>query len=105
MAITITRGHSDPILDAIINALKSYEKDHAKAKIDLYRLDDVSVRIRIIDPSFQGLNEPKRHDKVWQYLDKLPEEVQSDVTMLVLVTPKEKKPSFANLEFEDPIPV
>ena len=37
-------------------------------------------------------------------LEKLPEEVQSDISMVVLLTPAETKRSLANLEFEDPSP-
>jgi hypothetical protein len=34
----------------------------------------------------------------------LPDEIQSDLSSLILLAPEETKKSFANLEFEDPIP-
>lgn len=57
-----------------------------------------------MDASFQGLDKPGRHAKVWHYLQQLPEDVQGDVSMLLLLTPEETKMSFANLEFDDPVP-
>ena len=104
MAIGIPRGERDAALDQIVHALAAYERDHPSAHIDVYRQNAVSVRIRIIDPSFKRLEKSARHDAVWQYLDSLPEEMQSDVSMLVLLSPDEKSASFANLEFEDPVP-
>jgi hypothetical protein len=41
--------------------------------------------------------------KPWQYLGELPEEVQSDISTVLLLTPDETKKSFANFEFDDPI--
>jgi hypothetical protein len=37
-------------------------------------------------------------------LDTLPDEVQSNLSTVILLTPEETRMSFANLEFEDPIP-
>ena len=104
MAIGIPRGERDSALDQIVDALAAYERDHPAAQIDVYRQNAVSIRIRIIDASFQRLEKSARHDAVWQYLDSLPEETQSDISMLVLVSPDEKRGSFSNLEFEDPVP-
>jgi stress-induced morphogen len=104
MAIQIPRGSSDPIIERIIEALRSYEADHPSSQIDLYRQNSVSVRVRIIDPDFAGRNKVERSQMVWKYLDRLPEETQSDISTLVLLVPEETRMSFANLEFEDPIP-
>jgi hypothetical protein len=104
MAIQILRGKSDSTIESIKSALAAYQKANAGAKIDLYRQNSVSVRIRIIDASFVGMTKPERHDKVWHYIEQLPEEAVSDISMLVLLTPKETKMSMANMEFDDPIP-
>jgi hypothetical protein len=64
----------------------------------------VSVRVRIIDPSFDGKTKPERNDIVWNYLTELSDDEQSDISMLLLLTPSETKHSFANFEFEDPVP-
>ncbi len=103
MAVNIPRGKSDQIIEQIKGELEAYEAAHGNAKIDVYRQNPVSVRIRVIDPSLKGLDRPERHNKVWPYLEKLPEDVQSDISMLVLLTPDEVENSFANLEFDDPI--
>ena len=104
MAIKIPRGKSDDILEKIITALRSYEAEHPRAEIDLYRQNSVSVRVRIIDPEFSGQGKPQRNELVWRYFDTLPDEAQSDISTLLLLTPEETKTSFANFEFDDPIP-
>ena len=103
MSVKILRGGSDKTLDRVKKALQSYASDHPRAQIDLYRQNAVSVRIRIIDPEFGDATRVERHETVWSYLDSLPDEVQSDISMLVLITPDETKKSAANLEFEDPV--
>ena len=104
MSITIPRGGPDPILDEIIETLRPYEADHPGSEIALYRQNSVSVRIRIIDPAFAGQNKIQRNQLIWRYLEKLEEDIQSDISTLILITPDETKMSFANFEFEDPVP-
>lgn len=104
MAINILRGDSDTIIDTIIAALRVYEADHPRAQIDLYRQNPVSVRVRIIDPDFAGQAKPQRSQQAWRYLGDLPDEVQGDISTILLLTPNEAKRSFANFEFEDPVP-
>jgi stress-induced morphogen len=104
MAIDVPRGHSDVTIKKIIAALENYEHDHADARITLYRQNPVSVRVRIIDPSFAGKGKPERNQLAWNYLNELSEDVQSDISMLLLLTPDETKKSFANFEFDDPVP-
>jgi hypothetical protein len=101
MAITI-RGSSDDTLLSIKTALQDYDEQHPDARIELYRQNSISVRIRVIDPAFVRMEKSDRHEKVWGHLEKLPEEVQSDISMVVLLTPEEAKMSLANLEFDDP---
>jgi len=104
MPINIPRGKSDKVIERIIASLRDYEADHPRAQIDLYRKNVVSVRIRIIDADFACLDRAQRSDQVWKYLDQLPDEVQGDISSLLLLTPEETKKSFANMEFEDPVP-
>jgi hypothetical protein len=104
MAIRIPRGKSDAILERFIDVLRGFEADHPAAQIDIYRQNPVSVRVRIIDPNFRDESKVERSKKVWRYLGKLPEEVQSDLSTLILLEPAEAAQSFANHEFEDPIP-
>ena len=60
--------------------------------------------MRIIDPEFAGRGKPQRSQHVWRYFDQLPDEVQGDLRTVLLITPDETKKSFANFEFDDPIP-
>src|SRR5437016_869967 len=100
MAINIPCGGSDELMNQIIAVLEDYQEDHPKARIDTYRQNSVSVRIRILDPGFSKLGAAQRNDLAWQFLSRLPDEVQSEVSVLVLLTPVEAKKSFANFEFE-----
>jgi len=104
MSITIPRGQLDDIVQGIVNALEPYMADHPQAEIALYRQNSVSIRVRIIDPDFRGLTKQRRHTRAWRYLGKLPEETQSDISLLLLLTPDETAKSFANFEFDDPTP-
>lgn len=104
MSVKILRGNSDEVVDKIVAALQQYKCDHPKSEIGVYRQNSVSVRVRIIDPEFEGLSKPQRSKMVWEYLGTLTEEVQSDISTVVLLTAEEKKMSFANFEFENPVP-
>ena len=103
MAINI-RGQSDEVIDKIVEALQPYNANHPDAAIEIYRQNPVSVRIRIVDPEFNGKSKPQRSQDAWTYLDHLPEAAQSDISTVLLLTPGEARTSFANLEFDDPVP-
>lgn len=105
MAITVTRGKSDAIIDRLVDTLRTYQADHPDARIDLYRLNSVSVRIRIIDEGFAGQTRAERSRAVWRYLDALDDDVQGDISALILLAPDETQNSMMNLEFEDPSPL
>ena len=102
--MAVIRGKVDPILIAIADALTAYEKAHPKADIVIYRQNSVSARVRIVDPELAGISKADRHDLVWKYLSSLPDEVQTEVSVLLLLVPEESAVSFANFEFEHPIP-
>jgi hypothetical protein len=48
-------------------------------RIDLYRQTPVSVRIRIIDPSFAATTRSERSKAVWKDLDALSDDAQADI--------------------------
>jgi hypothetical protein len=104
MSIGIPRGKSDEVIERFIEALRAYENDHPNSRIDLYRQNPVSVRVRIIDPDFAGRGKVERSKDVWKYLNALDDETASDLSTLILLTPDEMAKSFANFEFEDPVP-
>ena len=104
ISIQVPRGGTDSIIDQMIGALRVYAQNHSQAQIDLYRQNRVSVRVRIIDPDFAGRGKSDRHDDVWRYFDVLPDETVADLSTLILLTPDETARSFANFEFDDPVP-
>ena len=104
MSIRVPRGDADEVINRFIEALRAYEVDHPNAQIDLYRQNSVSVRIRIIDPDLAAKVRIDRNKEAWKYLGSLPDDIQSDLSSLILLAPEETKTSFANIEFEDPVP-
>jgi len=103
MTVEILKGEKDDSMKQIEVVLEAFQKDHPKAQITMYRQNSVSIRIRIIDPDFTGLSKADRNDRVWDYLDRLSDD-SPDISMLLLLTPSELPKSFANVEFEDPVP-
>jgi stress-induced morphogen len=103
MSIAV-RGKGDQFTDQVLDALGQYLEQHQGAEIEAYRQSPVSIRVRIIDPDFSGISRAERHEIIWHYLEKLPEDVQSQVSLLLPLTPEETTTSLANFEFENPIP-
>jgi hypothetical protein len=93
-----------PNVRAINEALKDYRLSHPDARIRSYRYNSASIRIRIIDPFFRWLDRAERHDLIWGFLESSPREILSDITVLLLLTPREAWTSSANIDFENPIP-
>jgi hypothetical protein len=75
---------------------------------DAYRYNSASIRVRVIDPRFEGLDIDERDAMVEPLLKQLPEETQADIMTLITLSPSEAanptKLSLVNLEFEDPSP-
>ena len=61
-----------------------------------------SVRVRIIDRRFVGKSKVQRERLVAPLIDRLPEDVQSGITVLLLLAPGEEQASAMNFEFEHP---
>ncbi len=93
---------------AIDEILLQYEQEHPQSLGEYYRYNSASIRIRIIDPQFDGLAEDDRETIAYSYLDKLPDAIAGDITLVLLFTPAEfEHPEttifgLANLEFDDP---
>jgi len=100
-----SRKKTDRNVRKVIELLQSrYGADHPGAVIEAYRYNPSSIRIRIIDSDFRGLGRIERDNIVWPILESLPEDIRSDITALLLVTPEEKPDSLMNQEFDDPSP-
>ena len=103
MATRVSKA-SDGDLERLTQALAGYEAEHPRARIKVYRQNSVSLRARIIDPDFTGIDRGQRHEAIWRLIEGLPEETQSQLSILLLLTPEEAKRSFANVDFDHPIP-
>ena len=78
---------------------------------DSYRYNSASIRVRVIDPRFEGMPREKRDAMVEQCLDKLPPETQRDIVTLLTFAPSDlgRTPTtfreyMLNTEFDDPSP-
>jgi stress-induced morphogen len=63
---------------------------------------DYLLRVRVTDKRFQGMSRLERMGIVEKELEKLRDDLQASITMLVVVTPDERKTSLLSLEFDDP---
>ena len=100
------RGEGDESIDALVDALRGFCAGHPAAEVVLYRRDPYSVRVRVIDPGFAGRSLADRFDSVWEVIEPLPEDLQSQVSILLTLTPEEAETmSIANYDFDHPIPL
>jgi hypothetical protein len=104
MPIKLRTKRPDQRLKQIVAALKDFEAAHSQADIEAYRQNSVSVRVRVIDPGFQGKSRAQREEELWAVLEQLPEELAAEISVLLLLTPEEAKSSFASVDFDNPIP-
>src|SRR5256885_1518923 len=76
------------------------------ARVQAYRYNAAAIRVRVVDARFDGLDRVQREELVLPYIHQLPDSIQTDITMLVLITPKEQTTgkSMVNVEFEHPSP-
>lgn len=80
-------------------------------KVDAYRYNSASIRVRVIDPRFESLPTDKRDAMVEPHLEQLPERTQADIINLFTFapselnqTPKTFRTYLMNTEFDDPSP-
>src|SRR5438067_2117476 len=75
---------------------------------DAYRYNPASIRVRVVDPRFNGKSDVQRDKMVERVLAKLPDEIQADIMNLLTLYPGETEKSLTarvlNEEFEDPSP-
>jgi hypothetical protein len=80
-------------------------------RVDSYRYNSASIRVRVIDSRFEGMPREKRDALVEEHLDKLPPEIQRDIVTLFTFAPSEltRTPQtfrefMQNTEFDNPSP-
>ena len=86
-------------------------RDAGFERVDAYRYNSASLRVRIVDPRFESLSREERDAIAEPALEKLPLQTQSDIVSLVLVSPSELnspgrtfREFMLNTEFDDPSP-
>jgi len=102
MSITV-RGEGDETTDRMVVAFQKYQHEHPDALVEIHRQNSVTIYIRIIDSDLSHANRAERHESLWHFVENLPEEDQSQISLLLALTPEEAKKSFANLEFDQQI--
>lgn len=92
------------ITDDTTRKIETFFRKRGFARSECYRPREFNLllRVRITDDRFRGLSRVQREDIIEPLIAELPDEVQSAITMLVLVTPDERKTSLLSLEFDDP---
>lgn len=81
-------------------------------RVAAYRYNSASLRVRVIDARFDGLDSDARDAMVDPVLEGLPEEIQRDIVFLLLLAPSEvegggdpiSSQTWVNAEFENPSP-
>lgn len=78
-------------------------------RVDAYRYNSASIRVRVIDSRFEKLAVENRDAMIEPYLEQLPEHTQADIMSLFTFapseleqTPKSSRAYLMNTEFEDP---
>src|SRR5437762_1363051 len=103
--MAVRRKKTDEYVKRIVDTLRTgYVPNHPKAKIEAYRYNPASIRIRIIDPDFSGKDLVERDEMVWPIVESLPEDIRSEITLLLLIAPRERDSSLSSMEFDDPTP-
>jgi hypothetical protein len=77
-------------------------------RVDAYRFNSASTRVRVIDPRSEGRPTEDREEMVLPLFEKLPKRTQEDILLLLTLAPSElersNRQTLVNLEFEQPIP-
>jgi len=92
----------DTAVTEIAKHLKPFEAAHRDALIHVYRYNTASIRVRIVDECFRNRDKGERHDYAFGFLESLPNEVTSQLSLLLCLAPGET--SLLNVDFESPSP-
>lgn len=99
----------ETLKDADSRRIEDLFRQEGFGRVDSYRLNPVSLRIRVIDPRFEEMSVPDREDLVFAVIDKLPREIREDILLLVILAPSEigkvNRHALINLEFENPLTI
>lgn len=80
-------------------------------RVDAYRYNSASIRVRVVDPRFEGLSRDERISLVEKQLEQLPDRTQGDILNLLTFAPSELPippdsllQFWLNAEFDEPSP-
>jgi hypothetical protein len=75
---------------------------------EAYRFNSASIRMRVVDPRFEGKSIAEREAMVMPLFRQLPKRTRDDVLVLLTLAPSELKSfnnqTLMNQEFEQPLP-
>jgi hypothetical protein len=101
MSTARSNGRRDAYSERIHRLLRDkYLPRHPRAEFAVYRASPANVHIRILDPDFRGVDIPERDDMAWEVLDELPDEVVSDISVVLLLPPEERDAYQLSREFD-----
>src|SRR5207244_950501 len=93
----------DAFSERILRLLREkYLPRHPKAEFSVFRSSPANVHIRILDPDVRGVDIPERDDMAWEVLDELPDEVVSDISVVLLLPPEDRDAYELSREFDTP---
>jgi stress-induced morphogen len=98
----------DEATKSVQTLAKGWLKGHGftRAKVEVYRrMPGRSIRVRIVDSKFSGKLMADRVRMTEGLLDDVPEEIDREITLVLLLGPNELKTHLMNAEFENPTPV
>lgn len=97
-----TRGRADKHLNAVLDVLATkYKAEHPRCRIDAFRRGPYAIWVRVIDADFEGMTRGQRHHRIWKVLDDLPIETLAQMSVVLPLTPKERKTSMVSLDFDE----
>jgi hypothetical protein len=89
----------------IADALAAFAEQHPSAEITIRRASLASIHVRIISRDFKSRSRVAREERIWPLLESLPDDTFTQITVLLLLAPQERRDSFANaVYFESPDP-
>jgi hypothetical protein len=88
--------------------VETFVREAGFERVDAYRFNSASIRVRVIDSSFEGKSIPEREDMVFPVIDRLPKRIREDILLLLTMAPSElggrNRHLLVNQEFEHPLP-
>lgn len=69
--------------------VENFLEESGFERVDAYRFNSTSIRVRVIDPRFEGQADEKRDAEIEPFLKKLPSKTRAAVLFLLPLAPSE----------------